>query len=40
MSSEQSEVWQMDFIELSPFNGCKYVLVMVYVLSYWTEALP
>ena len=30
----------MDFIQLSPLNGYKYVLVMVYVFSYWTEAFP
>ena len=33
-------VWQMGFIHLPPSHGYKYVLVMVYMLSHWTEAFP
>lgn len=31
--------WQMDFIQLHPSQGFKYVLVMVCTSSYWTKAL-
>ena len=30
--------WQMDFTQLSPSHGYKYVLVIVCMFSHWTEA--
>lgn len=32
------EVWQMDFIQLPPFQGYKYVLVMIHMFFHWVEA--
>ena len=34
------EVWQTDFIQLPLSHGYKYVLVMVCMLSHWTEGFP
>lgn len=31
------EVWQVDFIQVPPFNAYMYVLDMVYMFSHWTE---
>lgn len=30
--------WQVDFIQIPPFHGYKYALVMVCVFSHWTRA--
>lgn len=34
------EFWQMDFIQLSPSRGYKYVLVMISMFSHRTKAFP
>ena len=34
------EIWQVDFTSLSPFQGCKYVLMIVCMYSHWVEAFP
>lgn len=34
------EVWQLDFIQLPPSQGCKYILVIDCVYSHWVEAFP
>lgn len=33
-------VQQIDFIQLSPSQIYKYVLVMIYIFSHWFEAFP
>lgn len=36
----QFEHLMMDFIELSPCQGCKYCLVVIDMFSKWVEAFP
>lgn len=38
--SGPTEVWQMDFMQLPPSHGQKYVSVMVCMFPHWTEASP
>ena len=34
------EIWEMDFIQLPPSRGYKYISVIVCMFSHWTEAFP
>ena len=36
-ASWTTEVWQVDFIQVSPSNAYKYVLDLVYMFPHWTE---
>ena len=32
--------WQLDFTQLLPYHGYKYLSVIICMLSHWTEAFP
>lgn len=34
------KIRQIDFIQMPPFRGYQYVLVMTCMFSHWVEALP
>ena len=34
------DVWQLDFVQLPPSQGNKYMFIMVFMFSHWLEAFP
>ena len=34
------EVWQLDFVQMPPSQGYKYVLVTICMFSHWVERFP